>query len=318
MKALVFEHSRVAVMERPLPTLRAGHAIVQVQMAGVCNTDIEIAKGYMGFSGVLGHELYGVVTACEDASWVGKRVAGEINQACGRCDMCLRGLGRHCPTRTVMGILGADGCFAEYVALQTNNLHPLPNSLSDERACFVEPTAAAFEILEQVSITPEHNVAVLGDGKLGLLIAQVIATTGCAPTLVGRHPRKLSLARDHGARVAELAELPAKSFDVVVEATGSADGMNAALHLTRPRGTLVLKSTYHGSLELNAAPIVIDEITLVGSRCGPFDPAIDALSRGVVDPSAMIDAIYPLGEAAQAMQRATEPGVLKVLLDMRG
>ena len=317
MKALVLDSSGVTIAERPIPTPKADEALVRVQMAGVCNTDVEIAKGYMGFSGVLGHELYGVVVDCDDASWMGKRVAGEINQACGHCEMCARGLGRHCPTRTVMGILGADGCFAEYVALKKENLHLLPDELDDERACFVEPTAAAFEILQQVPLTSDHSVVVLGDGKLGLLIAQVLAATGCNPTLVGRHERKLALARAKGVRVSELSALAPKSADVVIEATGSAKGMEAALHLTRPRGTLVLKSTYHGSVELDAAPIVIDELTLVGSRCGPFEPAIDALRRKAVDPRSMIDAIYPLARATEALQYATEPGVLKVLLDMR-
>jgi threonine dehydrogenase-like Zn-dependent dehydrogenase len=317
MRALLLEDGAVALRDVATPTPATGEALVRVQMAGVCNTDVEIAKGYMGFAGVLGHELYGVVEACDDAGWIGKRVAGEINLACGRCALCERGLGRHCPARSVLGILGKDGCFAEYVTLPVENLHALPDELDDERACFVEPTAAAFEILEQLELERGQRVAVLGDGKLGLLIAQVLVSAGCEPTLVGRHARKLGLAREHGARPAGLAELAPKSFGVVVEATGSAVGMEAAMGLIEPRGTLVLKSTYHGALELDAAPIVIDEITLLGSRCGPFEPAIDALRRGAVDPSGMIDAVLPLARADEALRRATEPGVLKVLLDMR-
>ncbi|MDD9933282.1 MAG: alcohol dehydrogenase catalytic domain-containing protein [Myxococcales bacterium] len=318
MQALVLEDSTVAVRDVPVPEPGAGEALVRVQMAGVCNTDVEIARGYMGFSGVLGHELYGVVEACEDnPALVGKRVAGEINQACAACPMCERGLGRHCPARTVMGILHKDGCFAEHVTLQQACLHPLPEALEDARACFVEPTAAAFEVLEQVPVSDRDRIAVLGDGKLGLLIGQVLATTGATPTLVGRHERKLSLARAQGARTAALDALDDNTFDVVIEATGSPAGMEAAIRLTRPRGTLVLKSTYHGPLELDAAPLVIDELTVVGSRCGPFEPALRALATGAVDPDAMVDAIYPLAQAAEALERAQQPGVLKVLLDMR-
>lgn len=318
MQALVLDSSGVAICDVDEPEPARGEALVRVRMAGVCNTDVEIAKGYMGFSGVLGHELYGIVVKCMDARWVGKRVAGEINQACGDCEMCRRELGRHCPGRSVMGILQKDGCFAEYVTIKTENLHALPRGLDDERACFVEPTAAAFEILEQVQVSPGDRVAVLGDGKLGLLIAQVLASTGATPTLVGKHERKLALAKKHGARTSDLASLQTKSFDVVVEATGSAAGMESAIQLTRPRGTLVLKSTYHGNLELDAAPVVIDELTIVGSRCGPFAPAVEALTSGRVDPSGMVDAVYPLRDAERALEHAQEPGVLKVLLDMRG
>lgn len=318
MKALQLERGSVALCERREPVPASGEALVRVLLAGICSTDLELAKGYMGFSGVLGHELVGVVEACEDRSWVGKRVAGEINLACGRCPMCARGLQRHCPTRTVLGILNKDGCFAQYVTLPIANLHPLPDALDDLRACFVEPTAAAFEVLEQVKIAPSDRVAVLGDGKLGLLCAQVLHTSGCALTVVGKHARKLELAAARGIATGALAELQPKSFDVVVEATGSAEGMHAAIDLLRPRGTLVLKSTYHGLLSLDAAPIVIDELTLVGSRCGPFERAIPALAAGIVDPTPLVDAVMPLADGVAALARAGRPGVLKVLLDMRG
>lgn len=317
MRALCLDHGKVQLREVPTPIAAEGEALVRVQMAGVCNTDVEIAKGYMGFSGVLGHELYGVVEAASDAGWVGKRVAGEINLACGRCETCAAPMPRHCPARSVMGILGKDGCFAEYVSLPLGNLHPLPSELPDEVACFIEPTAAAFEVIEQGLVGGDGRVIVLGDGKLGQLIAQVLQSAGHRPLLVGKHERKLSLCRARGIATAALSELSPKSFDTVIEATGSAAGMKAAIELTRPRGTLVLKSTYHGVLELDAAPLVIDELSLVGSRCGPFAPAIDALRRGAVDPRPLIDETFPLARGLEALERAQAPGVMKVLLDMR-
>jgi threonine dehydrogenase-like Zn-dependent dehydrogenase len=317
VKALVLDSGRLALRDQPTPVPGPGEALIRVAMAGVCNTDLEIARGYMNFSGVLGHELCGVIEACPDPRFAGRRVAGEINLSCGRCEQCARGLARHCPQRTVMGIAGKDGCFAEYVTPPMTNLHTLPEELSDERACFVEPAAAAFEVLEQVMVLSRDRVAVLGDGKLGLLIAQVLESTGCALTLVGNHARKLELARQAGITTAEIGSLARKSFDVVVEATGSPTGLHAAVELVRPRGTVVLKSTYHGKLELDAAPLVIDEITVVGSRCGPFERAIPALASGLVRPDALIDAIVPLVRAESAFERAAQPGALKVLLDMR-
>ena len=220
----------------------------------------------------------------------------------------------HCPTRTVMGILGKQGCFAERVTLPIANLHALPDALDDATACFVEPTAAAFEILEQVSIDARSRVVVLGDGKLGLLVAQVLATHGARVTLVGRHARKLAIARGLGLETVSVDDLTRKSFDVAIEATGSPDGFANAVAFLRPRGTLVLKSTYHGELRLDAAPVVIDELTIVGSRCGPFEPAIAALASGRVRVGALVDAVVPLEEAVSAMQRAATPGTLKVLL----
>lgn len=318
MQALVLDGGRLAVRERPVPTPGPGEALIRVAMAGICNTDLELARGYMGFSGVLGHELCGVVEACEDQRLLGKRVAGEINLACRRCELCARSLHRHCPNRSVLGIAGKDGCFAEYVTLPVANLHLLPDAISDERACFVEPAAAAFEVLEQLTIVPRDRVVVLGDGKLGLLVAQVLAAAGCTPTVAGKHARKLALAQARGIATAALSDLPRKAFDVVIEATGSPAGMHAAIELARPRGTIVLKSTYHGKLELDAAPLVIDELTVVGSRCGPFEAAIPALASAAVDPDPLIDAVLPLAQAEAAFARAAEPGVLKVLLDMRG
>jgi len=317
MRALCLDAQGVALRDREAPAARPGEALVRVRMAGVCNTDLEIAKGYMGFAGVLGHELCGEVLEHPEPGMRGARVAGEINLACGQCPMYARELGRHCPQRTVLGIAGKDGCFAERVTLPVANLHRLPDALPDELACFVEPTAAAFEIVEQVELGASPEVVVLGDGKLGLLIVQVLASAGCDPVLVGRHARKLSLARSRGIRTSALDALPARQADVVIEATGSPAGLQAAIALTRPRGTIVLKSTYHGQLSLDAAPLVIDELTLIGSRCGPFAPAIAALASGAVDPRGLIDEVLPLARAEHALTRAAEPGVLKVLLDMR-
>jgi threonine dehydrogenase-like Zn-dependent dehydrogenase len=317
MKALYLDAGQLSVRDVAPPAPAADEALIRVAMAGICNTDLELSKGYMGFSGVLGHELCGVVEAAPDARLIGKRVAGEINLACRRCATCLRGLYRHCPARSVLGIAGKDGCFAEYVTLPVANLHVLPDALPDELACFVEPAAAAFELLDQVTPMPRDRVAVLGDGKLGLLAAQVMATTGCEVVLAGKHERKLERARAFGITTCPAHELAPKSFDIVVEATGSPEGLAQAVALTRPRGTLMLKSTYHGKVAFDAAPVVIDEISIVGSRCGPFPVAIDGLVSRAIDVSGLVDAVLPLEQAVTALRRAAEPGVLKVLLDMR-
>lgn len=313
MKALRVDGSPRVVDVAP-PTLGPGEARIRVRRAGICSTDLEIVRGYMRFSGTLGHEFVGEVVESADPSWVGRRVCGEINLGCGRCARCLAGLSRHCATRTVLGILGKDGCFAEELTLPLANLHAVPDSLSDDAAVFVEPLAAAFEILEQIAIPPDSRVAVLGDGKLGTLVTMVLAQTGAEVTMIGRHPRKLERVRRVGA-LARLADEPiAGGFDVVVEATGSPSGLGRAQALLRPRGTLVLKSTYHGTVTLDTAPIVIDEITIVGSRCGPFAPALRALAAGRIDPSPLIEASYPLADGVRALERAAEPGVAKVLL----
>lgn len=299
-----------------IPRPDAGEALVRVRAAGICNTDLEIIRGYMSFEGTLGHEFVGVVEECAEASWIGARVAGEINLSCHQCELCQRGLERHCPTRSVLGILGKDGAFAEYVALPIRNLHRVPDTLSDRAACFIEPIAACFEILEQVNITPHERIAVLGDGKLGTLAALVLGSHGTPPVLVGKHPAKLARAQHMGIRSALASELTPKSYDIVVEATGSPSGMELATSLVRPRGTIVLKSTYHGELKVQAAPWVIDELTIVGSRCGPFPPALAKLGIGQLLPDGLIDAVFPLHDAERAMQHAAAPGVLKVLLQM--
>lgn len=316
MRALQQTATGPALREVDVPRRAAGEALLRVRMAGICSTDLEISRGYMGFTGTLGHEFVAEVVEADDRELLGTRVAGEINLACGRCSTCARGLARHCPSRSVLGILGKDGCFAEYLTLPEQNLHRVPAGVPDRLACFVEPIAACYEILEQVPIQPGDRVVVLGDGKLGQLIASVLAAQGGRPILAGRHERKLELARARGLS-AQLADaLEAKAYDVVIEATGSPSGMQRALSLVRPRGTLVLKSTYHGPLTFDAAPLVIDEISLIGSRCGPFAPALECLAAGRVAPEPLIDAVFPLSDAAAAFQHALAPGVLKVLVQM--
>jgi len=257
MLAYARHNDQIGLRDVAKPQPAAGEALVRVRAAGICNTDLEIIRGYMSFEGTLGHELVGVVEECADASWLGARVTAEINLACQRCDLCQRGLQRHCPTRRVLGILDKDGAFAEYVTLPIENLHRVPDALSDRAACFIEPLAACFEILEQVAISPRDRVAVLGDGKLGTLIAMVLSNNGTPPVLVGKHASKIARAQRMGIRSTLVHELSPKSYDVVIEATGSPSGMQLATTLVRPRGTIVLKSTYHGELTLQAAPWVI-------------------------------------------------------------
>ena len=314
MKALYLKQNQLTVQSLPRPELQAQQALIRVRMAGICNTDLELVKGYMGFEGVPGHEFVGVVEEAPDASWVQKRVCGEINFGCGACEACRQGLSRHCPNRTVLGILNQNGAFAEYVAVPVENLHAVPETLPDEAAVFVEPVAAALEILEQVQIEPAQRVAVVGDGKLGLLIAQVLRLTGCELSLVGKHRRKLALAESWGISTHLADALPEVRHDLVVEASGSPSGFETALRLLRPRGTLVLKSTYHGRLDLDAAPIVIDEIQIVGSRCGPFAPAVRLLAQGLVQVEPLVEQVYPFDQVLKAFEHAAQPETLKVLV----
>jgi len=266
----------------------------------------------MGFRGVLGHEFVGMVVEAPDAALVGKRVVGEINAWCGDCPTCRAGRPTHCPHRTTLGIYGRDGAFAEFLTLPQRNLHLVPDGVSNEAAVFVEPLAASLEILEQVHVRPTHRVAVLGDGKLGLLVAQVLALTGCDLTVAGHHAAKLAFLARKG--IATTTRSPEGQFDVVVECTGQAAGFELARRLVRPRGILVLKSTFAGTQEVALAPLVVDEVTLVGSRCGPFAPALRLLAGGLVDTSSLISAVYPLEEGLEAMERARQRGTLKVLL----
>jgi threonine dehydrogenase-like Zn-dependent dehydrogenase len=315
MLALRLDEGGPHVAEIDAPDVTPGTARVRVGLAGVCNTDLELVKGYMGFRGVLGHEFVGRVEA-GPAEWLGIRVVGEINFACGRCATCAAGLPRHCPQRSVMGIQGADGAFAEFVRVPVANLHAVPDSLCDARAVFTEPLAAACEILEQVRVAPGMTCLVLGDGKLGLLVAQVLASAGARVTSVGRHPEKLAILSRRGIETRLVADwTPEPTTDLVVEATGSADGFRAAVAATRPRGTLVLKSTLAEHPRVDLAPLVIHEITVVGSRCGPFEPALRALSEGRVEVDSLISARVPLARAEQALARAAAPGARKVLIE---
>jgi threonine dehydrogenase-like Zn-dependent dehydrogenase len=283
-------------------------------LAGICNTDLEITRGYLGFRGVLGHEGVGAVIEGPPA-WRGRRVVAEINFACHGCETCARGLARHCPRRRVMGIAGADGAFAEELVVPVENLHAVPDAVGDEAAVFCEPLAAAYEVLEQVRVEPGQRCLVLGDGKLGLLVAQVLDAAGARVLGLGRHPEKLAILARRGIETG-LADASAETgFALVVEATGSAGGVRRAIAAVRPRGTLVLKSTLAEHPQLDLAPLVIHEVTLVGSRCGPFAPALAALASGAVDVRSLVSDRLPLARADAALRRAAEPGVLKVLLD---
>ena len=315
MLAVHLENGRIDVREAPLPRREPGHALIRLLLAGICNTDLELQRGYYGFSGTPGHEFVGEVVEADDAALRGRRVVGEINLACGACAWCARGLGRHCPHRTVLGIVRHPGAFAEYLTLPERNLHVLDEGLATERAVFAEPLAAACEILDQVAIPRGAEVAVLGDGKLGLLVSQVLHAAGLAVRQFGRHPEKLRIAAQAGVATEVAGEsLPAAAFDWVVEATGSAEGLRQAVAMTRPRGTIILKSTVHGTVGIDMAPVIVNEITLVGSRCGRFEPALVLLAGGALRVEEMIAARFPLAEAARAFEYAARKGVLKVLL----
>jgi threonine dehydrogenase-like Zn-dependent dehydrogenase len=314
MRALVWDGSSAQIQDRPAPEADGETALVRVTLAGVCNTDLEIVRGYMGYTGVLGHEFVGVVEEGPEP-WRGERVVGEINFACGACPLCDEALGRHCPSRRVMGILDADGAFAESVAIPVANLHRVPEGVPDDAAVFTEPLAAAFEIVEQVRIEPAMRCVVLGDGKLGLLVAQVLRLAGAHVIAVGRHRSKLDVLAGLGIETALLDTWPGERTPLVVEATGSPEGLRQALDIVRPRGTLVLKSTFAEAPGLDLAPLVIDEIQLVGSRCGPFPPALAAIGSGEIEVSPLVCDRLPLARADEALRRAGTPGTLKVLID---
>ncbi len=316
MRALVFDGQNVRLDENyPRPQPGRGEALVKVTLAGVCRTDLEILRGYMGFRGVLGHEFVGRVVEGPDA-WKNARVVGEINCICGTCDLCRRGLSNHCPNRTVVGIEGHDGVFADYVALPVRNLHRVPDGVSDEHAALIEPLAAAMQIPRQVPIRSGDSVVVLGDGRLGQLAARVLALHA-RPLLIGRHRAKLDAAAKAGISTGEESEFtPTGETDLVVDATGAAEGFSLAMRTVRPRGTLVLKSTFAAESGMNPTPLVVNEVTVIGSRCGPFPDAVEALAGGAVDVSALISARYPLGKGVEALQAAGAPDALKVLLDV--
>ena len=315
MYALIYDGKpALREIDRPIP--RPDEALIRVTLAGICGTDIEILKGYSAYRGVMGHEFVGRVEECGDPTWIGKRVVGEINIACGECAWCLGGLGRHCPRRTVMGIVNRPGCFAEFVALPLRNLHCVPAGIPDEAAVFVEPLAAAAEILSQMHLEPGTRVAVLGDGRLGLLVAQVLKLHGAEVILLGKHAWKLDLARRCGVAVAEesASPLPAASLPVVVEASGSPRGLAEAFRLVEPRGTVVMKSTFHDSARLDATKLVVDEITLLGSRCGDFSVALDLLQQGRVAVLPLLSKVFPLPEGVEALDYVQRESCLKVCL----
>jgi alcohol dehydrogenase len=316
MLAVWIEKGAVSVREAEAPPRAEGYATLRLICGGICNTDLELVRGYYGFAGVPGHEFVAEVEEASDRRLVGKRVVGEINLACGVCEWCRKGLGRHCPARTVLGIVRHPGAFQERFTLPERNLHVLPDSMPTEVAVFAEPVAAACEILDQTPIPKGATVAVLGDGKLGLLTAQVLAAAGCAVELYGRHPEKMRIVEPAGVRTQVAGEAPpAMAYDWVVEATGSAAGLRAAVAMTRPRGVLILKSTVHGLAELDAAAVVVHEITLVGSRCGRMEAALPLLASGQVRVREMISERLPLREAVRGFERAARRGALKVLLD---
>jgi threonine dehydrogenase-like Zn-dependent dehydrogenase len=314
MRAIVLDDQPVYQDSRPDPVARPGEVLVRVLQAGVCETDLQLVKGYMGFRGVLGHEFVGVA---ESGPFAGRRVVGEINCACHACDTCKAGLQPHCPNRTVIGILDHDGAFADRIAVPQVNLHPVPDSISTDVAVFTEPVAAAYQIPAQLPIAKSDRIVVLGDGRLGNLCAQVLAGLSDHVTVVGKHPEKLALLQARGIATALVTDvLGERMADIVVECTGSEGGLPTALKLVRPRGTIVLKTTVAGAQTLPWAPFVIDEVTLVGSRCGPFDRALDGLSRGDVDVLPLITDRFDLSHGLAALRRAQVRPVLKVLIDV--
>jgi alcohol dehydrogenase len=318
MKALVFDGT-LAVRDVAKPVPQPGEALIEVTLAGICGTDREILKGYSAFRGVMGHEFVGRVVESADAAWLGERVVGEINIACGECSWCARGLGRHCPRRTVLGIVNRDGCFAEYVALPLRNLHRVHPAIPDEAAVFTEPLAAAAEILEQMRIAPGTSVVILGDGRLGLLASQVLKNAGAEVTLAGKHAWKLDLAKSWGVKTtADSSKMPAAGVPVVVEATGSPRGLEEAFRLVETRGTVVMKSTFHAAPRFDATKLVLDEITLIGSRCGNFATALDLLQRGQVRVQPLLSKVFPLEEGAQAFDYLEREACVKVGLANRG
>lgn len=314
MRSVHLESGAVTVREVARPRVPRGFALIRLLYGGICNTDLELQRGYYGFLGTPGHEFVGVVTDAGDRRLVGKRVVGEINLACGSCAWCRRGLGRHCPKRTVLGIVKHPGAFREYLTLPEKNLHVVPEEIPDETAVFVEPLAAACEILDQVKIPRAAPVAILGDGKLGLLIAQVLHAHGAEVHQYGKHREKLRISEAAGVATEMSKTLPAAAYDWVVDATGSTEGLKEAVGMTRPRGTLILKSTVHGLVGIDTAPVIVNELTLVGSRCGRFEPALRLLRSGKVRVDNMISEVLPLEEASRGFDRARQRGVLKVLL----
>jgi alcohol dehydrogenase len=314
MVSVCLENGKVLVRSQSRPRRPEGFALIRLLYGGICNTDIELQRGYYGFHGTPGHEFVGEVVESDDRRWVGQRVVGEINLACGKCEWCARGLGRHCPKRTVLGIVKQPGAFREFLTLPEKNLRRVPREIPSQEAVFVEPLAAACEMLDQVRIPHGAPVAVLGDGKLGLLASQVLQAHGAQVHQYGRHKEKLRIAEWSGVSTEIAKKLPVARYEFVVEATGSAEGLKQAVQMTQPRGTVVMKSTVHGLVSIDSAPVIVNEITLIGSRCGRFEPALRLLAQRKVRVDAMISEVLPLKSAAKAFRDAAKTGVLKVLL----
>ncbi len=313
MQALWLENNHIDLRDVPV-SARPGEALIKIRTAGICGTDLELVRGYYPYTGIPGHEFVGEVVEAPDLAWLGARVVGEINAMCRQCEQCRNGRPTHCENRSVLGIINRDGAFAEYMRLPLENLHRVPASVSDEAAVFTEPLAAALEIQQQVQIRPTDRVLLVGAGRLGQLIAQTLALTGCDLRVAARHKYQRDLLTARGIRLIEEADVQPWRWDVVVEATGSPSGFDLARKAIRPRGTFVLKSTYAGNLTLNMSSIVVDEINIVGSRCGPFEPALRLLAQNEVDPTVLVAAEYRLGEALQAFEAAGKTGMLKVLV----
>ncbi len=315
MKALQFVDNKLKLSEISKPNIE-NEALIRVTKSGICNTDLEIIRGYAGFNGTIGHEFVGIVEESTDTNWIGKRVVGEINAGCGICELCESGDSRHCPNRTVLGIHNRDGAHAEYVSLPNVNLLEVPENVTDEQAVFVEPLAAAYGILEQVEILLETRVAIIGDGKLGILCAQAMALVSKNTFLIGKHKEKMKVAENRGAEGVLLENAPKlnRTFDVVIEASGSESGFSTALDLLKPRGKLVLKSTFQGKTNLEMWRVVVDEITIVGSRCGRFAPALELLRDGKVDVESFISEEFSLEKGIEAIEKANQKGSMKVLL----
>jgi threonine dehydrogenase-like Zn-dependent dehydrogenase len=315
MRCLWLENHELKVRQVPIPEPRPEEALLRVRLAGICGTDLELVKGYYPYQGIIGHEFVGeVVRAVSDLSLVGKRVVGEINLSCGKCRSCRSGRKTHCETRSVLGIIDQNGSFAEYLCLPLTNLHSVPDSIPDEAAVFCEPLSAACQILQQVSIGRNDHVLLIGAGRLGQLIAQVLSIAGCNISVVARYPAQVKTLNQNGISVIAEADIPKRAVDLVIEATGSKDGFRLARAAVRPRGTIVLKSTYHGLLDVDISAVVVDEITLIGSRCGPFAAALSLLEQGLVKTGPLIEACYPLQDGLQAFEQAARSGAMKVLL----
>jgi len=313
MNALWLENNQISLRDVPQPR-KQNEALIKIRKAGICSTDLELVKGYYPYTGVLGHEFVGEVVEANEPSWIGQRVVGEINAVCNQCEQCLNGRPTHCENRNVLGIVNRDGVFAEYTSLPIANLHKVPALIPDEIAVFTEPLAAALEIQDQIQIKPTDRVLLIGAGRLGQLIAQTLALTGCDLRVVARHQHQKDLLKARGIQITSEDEIQSWRWDIVVEATGSPGGFSLARQAIRPRGTLVMKSTYKGELSVNFSSIVVDEINIVGSRCGPFEPALRLMESKQVDPTVLIDSGYTLGEALKAFEHAAKTGVLKVLI----